>query len=176
MRSSHRMAAGSSTNPTSRDASRSGCSHSRCRAVSAAASGRSRTVAAVSRGGVATATSCSTSRLTAAIMAVPIKATADGEAIETGRPSALFRWPGIELARQGTVLPPFMVSKDGQRFLFATADVQPNNAPLTMILNWRMSGRSTGGTGVRSCSLQVCPLGGTTQFAECKRFCHQRRA
>ena len=72
------------------------------------------------------------------VMAVPIKATADGEAIETGRPSALFRWPGIELARQGTVLPPFMVSKDGQRFLFATADVQPNNAPLTMILNWRM--------------------------------------
>ena len=68
------------------------------------------------------------------VMAVPIKATADGEAIETGRPSALFRWPGIELARQGTVLPPFMVSKDGQRFLFATADVQPNNAPLTMIL------------------------------------------
>ena len=70
------------------------------------------------------------------VMAVPIKATADGEAIETGRPSALFRWPGIELARQGTVLPPFMVSKDGQRFLFATADVQPDNAPLTMILNW----------------------------------------
>ena len=71
------------------------------------------------------------------IMSVPIKPTADGAAIETGRPSALFRWPGIELARQGTVLPPFIVSKDAQRFLFATAEVQPSNAPLTMILNWR---------------------------------------
>ena len=71
------------------------------------------------------------------IMAVPITATADAAAIEPGRPTALFRWPGAELGRQGTALPPFSVSKDGQRFLFATADIQPNDTPLTMILNWR---------------------------------------
>jgi hypothetical protein len=70
-------------------------------------------------------------------MSVAIASTADGKAIETAVPRALFRWAGIELARQGTVLPPFVVSKDGQRFLFATADLEPNASPLTMILNWR---------------------------------------
>lgn len=49
------------------------------------------------------------------LMAVPIRITPDGKAIETASPQALFPWPGVDLGRQGTVLPPYAVSKDGQR-------------------------------------------------------------
>ena len=70
-------------------------------------------------------------------MAAPLRFTPDGMAIEPSTPQPLFRWIGIDLGRQGTALAPYAVSKDGQRFLFATTSVQSNTFPLTMILNWR---------------------------------------
>ena len=71
------------------------------------------------------------------LMAAPMRFTPDGNAIEPSTPQPLFRWVGIDLGRQGTALAPYAVSKDGQRFLFATTSVQSNTFPLTMILNWR---------------------------------------
>ena len=137
----------------SRDASRSGCSHSRCRAVSAAASGRSRTVAAVSRGGVATATSCSISRLTAASWPVPIKATAEARPSKpaaralcsAGRASSSrgrHRAAAIHGLEGWTTIP---VRDRGRAAKQCAADDDPELG----------DGRPIA-PGVRSCSLQVC--------------------
>ena len=71
------------------------------------------------------------------LMSVAVRVTPDGKAIETASAQALFPWAGADPGRQGTALPPYAVSKDGQRFLFATTPVQTNTSPLTMILNWR---------------------------------------
>jgi serine/threonine protein kinase len=71
------------------------------------------------------------------LMAVPIRIAPDGKAIETGAPQPLFSAPSLDFARQGTILPAYMVSRDGQRFLINTVPVQTIASPMTLILNWR---------------------------------------
>jgi eukaryotic-like serine/threonine-protein kinase len=73
----------------------------------------------------------------ARLMSVAVTVAPDGQAIQTGTPQPLLALPGIDFGRQGTVLPPYSVAANGQRFLFTTAGIQANSSPLTIILNWR---------------------------------------
>jgi Tol biopolymer transport system component len=70
------------------------------------------------------------------LMGVPIRSTADGQAIERDEPRPLFSIVGLTFAFQGTVLPPYAVSRDG-RFLIAATSTHASATPLTLILNWR---------------------------------------
>ena len=58
-------------------------------------------------------------------------------AIQRDTPQRLFQIGGLNFASQGAVLPPYMVSRDGQRFLIAIVPVQTNTSPINLLLNSR---------------------------------------
>jgi hypothetical protein len=62
------------------------------------------------------------------LMAAPIRS---GESFETGAAVSLFEFRAGTL----TVIAPYAVSRDGQRFLINAAVEEPN-APLTVVVNW----------------------------------------
>ena len=71
------------------------------------------------------------------VMAVPIRASADGKTVEPGGPSKLFS-PAI--VGGGTLIiggaQQYCVSPDGQRFLINSAITEPGASPITVVLNW----------------------------------------
>ncbi len=72
-----------------------------------------------------------------AMMAVPLKASADGATIEAGAPMQLFRDPivgGGSMLIGGTQQ--YAVAPDGQRFLINLAVTEPGSSPITIVLNW----------------------------------------
>jgi serine/threonine protein kinase/Tol biopolymer transport system component len=68
------------------------------------------------------------------LMAVPIRVTADGRAIESGTPEALFS-ARLAGAVESSERQQYMVSSDGKRFLMNTVSDQVTS-PITVILNW----------------------------------------
>src|SRR5262249_12327485 len=68
------------------------------------------------------------------LMAVPIRITSDGKAIDARTPVPLFG-THVGGAVQGVYRPQYMVSPDGQRFLMSTI-TQEAVSPITVILNW----------------------------------------
>ena len=68
-------------------------------------------------------------------MAVPIRLSASGQAVEAGTPVPLFT-THIGGAVQGVDRQQYMVSPDGQRFLMNTV-TEEATSPLTVILNWK---------------------------------------
>jgi dipeptidyl aminopeptidase/acylaminoacyl peptidase len=69
------------------------------------------------------------------LMAVPIKISSDGKAIDAGAPRPLFG-THIGGAVSGVYRPQYMVSADGQRFLMGTI-TEETFSPITVILNWK---------------------------------------
>ena len=70
------------------------------------------------------------------LMAVPIRETEDGRAINAGAPVALNAPPIPLLFGGGTALPSYAVTKDGHRFLMTTLPQPPSTTPVTVLLNW----------------------------------------
>jgi hypothetical protein len=71
------------------------------------------------------------------LMAVPLRVTAAGKALEPGAAVPLFgtRMPGGAV-QQGGNRQQYVVSPDGQRFLIATLVDEGVPPPITLILNW----------------------------------------
>jgi serine/threonine-protein kinase len=66
------------------------------------------------------------------LMAVPINTTVNGQAIEAGRPIALFQ---THIVETGVLGQQYVVSHDGKRFLILST--QEAVTPITVILNWK---------------------------------------
>jgi Tol biopolymer transport system component len=69
------------------------------------------------------------------MMAVPLDAARDGEALEAGTPTALFD-AGVGAAMPSNSRHQYMVAPDGQRFLLSRL-VEEVPPPVTVILNWK---------------------------------------
>jgi hypothetical protein len=69
------------------------------------------------------------------LMAVPIRISSDGKAIDAGAPRPLFG-THIGGAVSGVYRPQYVVSPDGQRFLMGTV-TEETFSPITVILNWK---------------------------------------
>jgi WD40 repeat protein len=63
------------------------------------------------------------------LMAAPVRS---GESFEVGAAVSLFEFRG---GTYGNIYAPYVVTKDGQRFLINTVVEEPN-APLTVVMNW----------------------------------------
>jgi serine/threonine-protein kinase len=71
------------------------------------------------------------------LMAVPFVETEKGRAIRFGTAEAL-NAPLIPLLYSGgTSLPPYAVTRNGQRFLMTMVPVAPSATPITVLSNWR---------------------------------------
>ena len=72
-----------------------------------------------------------------AVMAAPVRVSADGQAVESGEPARLFRAP-IVLggSTADNVKQQYDVTADGQRFLINVTAEEANVAPITVVLNW----------------------------------------
>ena len=72
------------------------------------------------------------------LMAVPIRAAADGYSLEVGEPVPLFTAPVAEIVplSSGYCLS-YDVAPDGQQFLMTTVAEEPTIPPITVILNWK---------------------------------------
>jgi Tol biopolymer transport system component len=68
------------------------------------------------------------------LMAVPVRRTSGGEAIDFGAPTPLFR-TRVGGAVPLTYRPHYMVSSDGRRFLVSTV-TEETGSPITIMLNW----------------------------------------
>jgi hypothetical protein len=69
------------------------------------------------------------------LMAVTIRVSSDGKAIDADAPIPLFG-THVGGAVQGIYRPQYMVSPDGQRFLMSTVSEEAAS-PITVILNWK---------------------------------------
>ena len=72
-----------------------------------------------------------------ALMAAPVRASSDGQALEPGEPARLFRVPIV----LGGFVPDnqkhqYDVAADGQRFLINVTTEEASAAPITVVLNW----------------------------------------
>jgi Tol biopolymer transport system component len=69
------------------------------------------------------------------MIAVPVRLSPKGDAVDAGTPAALFP-TRVGGAVQSFARQQYMVSPDGQRFLMGNV-VEESGAPITVILNWR---------------------------------------
>ncbi len=69
-------------------------------------------------------------------MAVPIRQTADAQAIVAETPVAVNAPTMSLLFGGGTRTGSYAVSKDGRRFLMTTLPAPMNTTPVTVLLNW----------------------------------------
>jgi len=60
---------------------------------------------------------------------------ADGKSFAAGIPKLLFEVPTVSSAVLGGA--PFVVSRDGQRFLVVAAVEKTTSSPIEVLLNWR---------------------------------------
>jgi serine/threonine protein kinase len=72
-----------------------------------------------------------------ALMAAPVRASSDGQALEPGEPARLFRVPIV----LGGSVPDnlkhqYDVAADGQRFLINVTTEEASAVPITVVLNW----------------------------------------
>jgi dipeptidyl aminopeptidase/acylaminoacyl peptidase len=75
------------------------------------------------------------------LMAVPLRRSSQGDAIEPGTPVSLFDANvGLAVPLQAGYLEAWTMSGDGQRFLMNTIVERASAPPITIILNWRASG------------------------------------
>ena len=73
------------------------------------------------------------------MMAVPVRASADGQALEPGAPAPLFRVPvvfGGSAATGGAAKAQYAVAPDGQRFLINVTVEEATAPPINVVLNW----------------------------------------
>jgi hypothetical protein len=70
------------------------------------------------------------------LMAVPVRASADGQTLNAGRPTALFP-THVGGAVQTASLPLYMVSQDARSFLMLNVEEDGLSSPLTVLLNWK---------------------------------------
>ena len=69
------------------------------------------------------------------LMAMPFRVASEGQSVEPEPPIPLFRAHTTPNSMQGTVLPPYVVSNDGKRFLVVVSPIEPSTQPITVMLN-----------------------------------------
>ncbi|MGE0445292.1 MAG: TolB family protein, partial [Vicinamibacterales bacterium] len=70
------------------------------------------------------------------LMAVPIAAGRDAQALDPGAPMPLFQTQVVYTNSLGMEKPNYAVAPDGQRFLINTVTGDPQPSPITVVLNW----------------------------------------
>jgi serine/threonine protein kinase len=71
------------------------------------------------------------------LTAVSIRPASDGQAVAVGTPVSLFATRVGGALQQTDINPPYVVARDGRRFLMSTVVDDANTSPITVILNWK---------------------------------------